>query len=466
MAKLRNLIVIAVLGICFAPHLASAKTVYFNCARSGGTLVASNNWTTTHNNVTQSSSLNTCLGATSGDFNSGFYSGNSWNNDQQSTVTVNTNTLVSSAFDSVYVMVRTSGAPNSEVFYDLGIRGKTTGHASMVIYYHLSGSGNYDQTGFRIGTSSDDVTYSAGDTFSLKVVGTTLTAYQNGVQVGNSFTDSQIASGSPGVGMFSNSTGNAINTWSGTDDFSGANKVGGYTSLDNARVASITATTSTTTNVTVTPASGTATVFSMVYAGSTPCTGTTPTASGLGLTWTLIKRNDNTNSKCMGLFVGTGTPSSGKITFGAGSYSFNVSGYSIYTLTNVDSNNPVVQSAANSLSTCQSQNVAYNTTFLSGSAGVALFLFAGGSSNTILDRGGWGQDFTGSFASNYTMNTQTLFDVSDTEASSSATSAGFQCFGVAGELRAASNATSPSSSPLLNLLQGILNIINGQLILL
>lgn len=212
---MKKLLTLLVLVLIILPLSAFATTITQTCTQNGGTLAATGNWTAQRNNVTQSTTANTCLGSTSGDYSLDYYSNATWGNDQKSTVTVNTNTLVSSSFNSIYVIVRSSGGLGAENYYDLALRGLTSGNVSMVIYRAVNGT--IDAAANRIGTSTDSTTYAAGDTFSLQVQGSTLTAYHNGVQVGNSFTDTHISTGKPGVGMFSNSTGNAIQNWTGTD---------------------------------------------------------------------------------------------------------------------------------------------------------------------------------------------------------------------------------------------------------
>ena len=56
-----------------------------------------------------------------------------------------------------------------------------------------------------------------GDTWELDVVGTTLRVCRNGVQVGADATDTNIATGSPGIGLSTTVTSASINDWEGGD---------------------------------------------------------------------------------------------------------------------------------------------------------------------------------------------------------------------------------------------------------
>jgi hypothetical protein len=112
-----------------------------------------------------------------------------WPNDQYSSVTVN-NFTNGNTTNIVFIFVRssTTTAGNN---YALKIIGAAAGNPTWAI----TGSGGAILTS---GTLAAAV--SSGDVFSLNIVGTTLTAYKNGVSFGT-VTNASFASGTPGMGL-------------------------------------------------------------------------------------------------------------------------------------------------------------------------------------------------------------------------------------------------------------------------
>ena len=77
-------------------------------------------------------------------------------------------------------------------------------------------AGSYTNLGFR------SQAFAANGILYFSVVGTTITVKWNGTQVGATFTDSSIASGSPGVSLSSNMTSVILDDWEGGDFSSGS----------------------------------------------------------------------------------------------------------------------------------------------------------------------------------------------------------------------------------------------------
>jgi hypothetical protein len=184
----------------------------------GGSGALSGNWSMGRNSMVQSSGEG--LASLSGDWCSAFYTGITWTDDHYSEVTLHSSAFsAAGTFPVAWVMVRmtNAGGGGHESAYALGLT--PNGSNTDVGLWRLSGGANYNS--FPIATLATNIAYAAGDIFRLQVVGSTLTAYQNGVQIGTNQTDTNIASGgSPGFGEispFAAMVDNGIDFWTGSD---------------------------------------------------------------------------------------------------------------------------------------------------------------------------------------------------------------------------------------------------------
>lgn len=175
------------------------------------------NYTPGRNAETQSSGV--LLGSVGGDWNSEFYTGSAWANDQYSESKISAPLVAVASFPTFWVMVRMTnpGGTNNEQAYAIGLT--PNGSNADVVLYRINGA-NYNT--FPIATLATNQAYSVGDVFRLKVVGTTLSAYQNGVQIGTDQTDANVASGSPGLGTIGTNSANGSDSWTGSDDLNPA----------------------------------------------------------------------------------------------------------------------------------------------------------------------------------------------------------------------------------------------------
>lgn len=141
---------------------------------------------------------------TTGVSGTALYTGITWPNDQYSTITFGSNGVPSNTYPALYV--RSDIAFNNA--YQLVFNGD-----SNVVYFQKYVSGTPSQLGANL-----SATPSAGDVWALGVVGSTLTAYQNGVSVGTR-TDTDIISGTPGFGIFfygvATSSTTTVTSWRG-----------------------------------------------------------------------------------------------------------------------------------------------------------------------------------------------------------------------------------------------------------
>lgn len=184
----------------------------------------------------------------------------------------------------------------------------------------------------------------------------------------------------------------------------------------------------------VSPSAGDVTFLAVAFNGSY---NTDPTVSGCGLTWTKVahKTRDG-NGRWCGLWRGVGTPSSGAITVTrGGSDTWSNVNYHVFTMTGVDTTTPV--RTANNASTAVTPEgtictVTYPLSFNAGGAGLAVFGFGGGNGSAT-PRSGWTEIADNSITSQQFFETQYILG-SDTIATATPPSAGYQSFAMAFEL--------------------------------
>lgn len=131
-----------------------------------------------------------------------FWNANTFSNDQYSQVRIGGGLASWSQY--VQIAVRSSGTTNptykAYAFYTDGVAGAGHSDVAKVI------NGNW--TALR----SFATTFATGDVVKIKVVGTTITIYKNGVALG-SVTDSSLPTGSPGVGVYGSTV--TLDDWEG-----------------------------------------------------------------------------------------------------------------------------------------------------------------------------------------------------------------------------------------------------------
>lgn len=134
-----------------------------------------------------------------------FRTAGTWSNDQESSATF---TITDGSY--MGVTVRASG---------------TGGSAAR--YYFLTNCSSFSALGKTTAGSNSSISTSfahpaSGSVVTLRVVGTTLTVYDDGVSIG-SFTDSDVASGNPGIyGNDSGGSASYVDDWAGNDIGGGA----------------------------------------------------------------------------------------------------------------------------------------------------------------------------------------------------------------------------------------------------
>lgn len=133
-----------------------------------------------------------------------WYSGITWPNDQWSQCTCN---VGSTASAGVGPAVRHNAATTR-----YRLVASTAGSNNFELGKEVSGSFTliWDRTS----------AFTSGNTVRLEAQGTTLRAFNNGVQIGANSTDSSIASGPAGIIYSSTDSGSSVDNWSG-GDFSG-----------------------------------------------------------------------------------------------------------------------------------------------------------------------------------------------------------------------------------------------------
>jgi hypothetical protein len=134
------------------------------------------------------------------------YSGISWPNDQYSRAKLTVNGTVGVGA-GIALYVRVAAAANT------GYR-LTVDHAATnnVFVKRFNAGTPTTLTGFPVTQSWSD-----GATWELRVTGSQVQVFLNGVQVGPTVTDTNIASGSPGIGYSSTETSGSVEDWEGGD---------------------------------------------------------------------------------------------------------------------------------------------------------------------------------------------------------------------------------------------------------
>ena len=183
-------------------------TVTDNFPTTGSTLGA--NWTVTTGSSCRVVAAAQAKGPSFGT-GANYYSGaGAFGNDHQATVTPVWGSGATGANDYVQAMVRCSSSGNG---YALRITKTGSGTYTARLWRMDAGS----STSLNVATS---ISIAEGtDTFTLGVVGTTLTGYQNGVAIsGQSFTDTTYATGYPGMQISDASTNTIlISAFTATD---------------------------------------------------------------------------------------------------------------------------------------------------------------------------------------------------------------------------------------------------------
>lgn len=135
-----------------------------------------------------------------------FDNSNTYNNDQYAFQTIVSGLSNSNNYAIVYVRASGTGASKNNYYLTTdGVNG--AGHTAIGKY--VSGT----QT--ELLPLSPAAAFTSGDVMRIEVSGTTITAYKNGVAIGN-VTDSGLASGAAGCGMFNQAANNVlIDTWEG-----------------------------------------------------------------------------------------------------------------------------------------------------------------------------------------------------------------------------------------------------------
>lgn len=131
-----------------------------------------------------------------------FYSGHTWSANQSSEATI--------------------VASNANVYNAVGVRMAASGAFGYILVenngtlqlYYVNSSESWASV-HNYGSISG---LGAGDVIKLSVSGTSLTAYINGTQEGTSYTDTNIASGSPGLQAYINDVNNPfLDDWTGAE---------------------------------------------------------------------------------------------------------------------------------------------------------------------------------------------------------------------------------------------------------
>lgn len=189
---------------------ARAATVSLGVAQQHDSLIASDNfnrsnqapiagnWTSTTMNLTSNHVVPASLGADG----AAYYSGTTWPNDQYSKAKLSV-TGTAGATHGVGLLVRRSTS--------------ATTHYRLVVDH--ASTGNVTLSKAIAGTATTLVTltqsWSDGDVWELRVMGTTLQIRRNDVQVGADVIDSSIASGRAGVAYAATESAASVDDWEG-----------------------------------------------------------------------------------------------------------------------------------------------------------------------------------------------------------------------------------------------------------
>ena len=135
-----------------------------------------------------------------------YYSGLSWPNDQYSEVQINN--IAANLNDTVFVRVRTVAIFKNNS-YQLNVATSSSGPNSILVYKWVSNA-------LTLILTCSPTTITNGDIFRLVVAGTLLTVFRNGSSIG-SVIDSDLSSGSPGIGLSATSflTNADLSLWNG-----------------------------------------------------------------------------------------------------------------------------------------------------------------------------------------------------------------------------------------------------------
>lgn len=156
------------------------------------------NWTATANNMQIVS--NTARVLTDGVPNFVYYSGAAFNGDHSSQAV-----YTDDGEGTMSLTVRCQSNGDLYAFYIHSL----SGNRRKAIYKYISGSFT------QLGDDLDAAAATSGHTFRFEVQGTTLRAYDNGVQIGTDRTDSALSGGAPGIG--GEQTGDNWDDWEGVD---------------------------------------------------------------------------------------------------------------------------------------------------------------------------------------------------------------------------------------------------------
>jgi hypothetical protein len=146
-----------------------------------------------------------------------------WGANQQATARVfSVGTLNEACYSEVELRLRSSLAAHSNRGYEIGFKVSQSSQAYLIVVRWNGALGNFtvllNRTGSQYGVKD-------GDIISAKMVGNVITAYKNGVQMGQ-VTDNTYTSGSPGMGF------NLENSASGCSGTNGKYGFNGYSATD------------------------------------------------------------------------------------------------------------------------------------------------------------------------------------------------------------------------------------------
>lgn len=138
-----------------------------------------------------------------------YWTGDTFSNDQYSQVTVSAGLTSGLAFAQALVRASGTGSGSAKFYLFATDGGSGSGHTSIT---KVTAGETYTTL------QNITTTFANGNQLKISVNGTTIRAFKNGTQVGTDQTDSAIASGSAGCGVY-NFGGNDIKL----DDWEGGN---------------------------------------------------------------------------------------------------------------------------------------------------------------------------------------------------------------------------------------------------
>lgn len=193
------------------------------------------------------------------------------------------------------------------------------------------------------------------------------------------------------------------------------------------------------TTASVTPTAGRVVVLVGLVISSIP---TDPVVTGVGLTWTLQRRQEYFSPRTIFVATGVGTPSTGVITATAGGIdTWTDKVWAVFEFPGVDTTTPLV--AANTVSNKDGAGVnpyvlTYNQAFAAGGAGLSLWGFGGGS-GTATPRASWTEIYDTSGNSQFT---EGQYILGPDTAGSADPGPGYGNFGIILELSPAASGAS------------------------